>query len=108
GIVAELPAPSASALPGADPRYTYLSVFHWNPLVNGYSGMYPASSLDRLERLHDFPAAAAIAQLRRDNVTYVIVHGGPDLTANGQLPAALVELGRFGGGDGRDTLYRMR
>ena len=42
GVVAELPM-RASGLPGADPAYSYLSTFHWQPIVNGYSGFYPAS-----------------------------------------------------------------
>jgi hypothetical protein len=108
GIVAELPASYADRLPGPDPLYTYLSTFHWFPLVNGYSGMYPASYGPRLDRLHDFPGPRAINQLRHDNVSYVIVHGGPDLLADDQLASELIELGRFGQGDARDTLYRVR
>lgn len=108
GVVAELPAAHADALPGPDPLYAYLSTFHWYPLVNGYSGMYPVWYSDRLDRLNDFPGTRAIEQLRRDNVRYVIVHGGPELSSSGQAPDGLIELGRFGSGDGRDTLFRVR
>ena len=75
GVVAEFPAPRADALPGDDAEYAYMSTFHWFPLVNGYSGVYPPSYLARLDRLLDFPDARALAQLRRDNVVYVVVHG---------------------------------
>ena len=44
-----------TALPGDDAEYAYMSTFHWFPLVNGYSGMYPPSYLARLERLATFP-----------------------------------------------------
>ena len=71
GIVAEFPAPRADALPGHDAEYAYMSTFHWLPLVNGYSGVYPQSYLARLDRLLAFPDARALAQLRRDNVAYV-------------------------------------
>ena len=41
GVVAEFPVPRADALPGDEPEYAYMSTFHWFPLVNGYSGIYP-------------------------------------------------------------------
>src|SRR4029079_5906897 len=75
GIVAEFPVPQPDTLPGHDAEYAYMSTFHWFPLVNGYSGTYPPSYLARLERLRGFPDERSIAQLRRDGVTYVIVHG---------------------------------
>jgi hypothetical protein len=74
GIVAEFPVPELGALPGHDAEFAYMSTFHWFPLVNGYSGMYPPSYLGRLDRLSDFPGPGAIEQLRRDAVRYVIVH----------------------------------
>ena len=75
GIVAEFPMPRANQLPGDEARYAYMSTFHWKPLVNGYSGYYPPSYLQRLERLEGFPDEAGIRQLRLDRVRYVIVHG---------------------------------
>ena len=77
GIVAEFPIPpQADALPGFDPRYVYMSTFHWMPLVNGYSGYYPPSYLQRLDALRRFPDATALGHLRYDGVRYVIVHSG--------------------------------
>src|SRR6185436_15280192 len=60
GVVAEFPAPRADALPGDDPEYAYMLTFHWFPLVNGYSGVYPRSYLARLDRLLDFPGPQAL------------------------------------------------
>ena len=115
GVVAEFPVPQASALPGPDPAYAYDSTFHWFPLVNGYSGFYPQSYVDRLDRLAAFPDARALAQLRRDDVRYVIVHsaGAPDarfadLARDVENTAAFIQLGRFSDRGGEAVLFRMR
>jgi hypothetical protein len=74
GIVAEFPMPQANHLPGQEAFYTYMSTFHWRPLVNGYSGFYPSRYLHRLRALRGFPDAHSIAVLREEGVNYVIVH----------------------------------
>jgi hypothetical protein len=119
GVVAEFPVPQANALPGPDPAYAYASTFHWFPLVNGYSGFYPPSYLERLDRLAGFPDARALTQLRRDNVRYVIVHStGMTTDAFASLvdavtnTGAFTELGRFADPqtDAQEgaVLFRMR
>jgi hypothetical protein len=115
GIVAELPVPPADRLPGREAEYSYLSTFHWFPLVNGYSGTYPPSYLARLEHLRGFPDERSLLELRRDNVTYVILHGSSyPGTAFGDVRnriasrGALVELGSFKDADEHAVLYRMR
>jgi hypothetical protein len=92
-----------------------MSTFHWFPLVNGYSGIYPPSYLARLERLRDFPDERSIVQLRRDNVAYVIMHGSSyPAPAFGELRGRirdagdLVELGAFDDAEGHAVLYRLR
>jgi hypothetical protein len=114
GVVAEFPVPRPETLPGPDAQYAYMSTFHWFPLVNGYSGIFPPSYLARLERLQRFPDTQSIAQLRQDNVLYVIVHGSSfEGTAfdklRGRIMAsgAFVELGVFNDADGPATLYRL-
>jgi hypothetical protein len=115
GVTAEFPMPLVDTLPGPEPRYTYMSTFHWMPMVNGYSGYYPSSYLDRLDRLQEFPAAPAIAELSKSGVRYLIVHGSsylPDeigailfeLSAN----SSLAELGHFSDGEGDTVVYRLR
>ena len=74
GIVIEFPVPKPEATPYYDPRFEYMSTFHWRPLLNGYSGFYPRSYLLRLARLKRFPDEESVASLRRENVKYVIVH----------------------------------
>jgi hypothetical protein len=115
GVVAEFPVPRLDVLPGDDAEYAYMSTFHWFPLVNGYSGTYPASYLARLERLRGFPDLRSIAQLRRDGVTYVIVHGSAyaeavfgGLRTRIDASGALSELGSFDDAEGHAVLYRMR
>jgi hypothetical protein len=76
GIVGEFPMPQPDTLPGLDPRYLYMSTFHWMPLVNGYSGYYPPSYLQRLDAVKRFPDATSLGHLRYDGVRYVIVHSG--------------------------------
>jgi hypothetical protein len=74
GVVAEFPMPEPNSTPHHDPRFAYMSTFHWMPLVNGYSGFSPPSYSRRLVRMVRFPDEASVASLRRENVRYVIVH----------------------------------
>ena len=73
GVVAELPM-RPTGLPGADPAYSYLSTFHWQPIVNGYSGFYPALYLSRLDDMAAFPDQRSMRRLRGDGVRYLVVH----------------------------------
>ena len=75
GAVAELPM-TPDSLPGSDPAYSYLSTFHWQPIVNGYSGFYPSSYLSRLADTAKFPDERALRRLRGDGVRYLVVHLG--------------------------------
>jgi hypothetical protein len=74
GVILELPAPRPDALPGQEPFYQAWSVWHWRPLVNGYSGYYPGFYLETLQRLRYFPDDESIARLQRLDVRYVVVH----------------------------------
>jgi hypothetical protein len=111
GVVLECPAPHVDALPGDDARYAYMSTFHWFPLVNGYSGVYPPSYLHRLERLSHFPDDTSIEQMRADGVQYVIVHAsrysGTELAQiRTRLGAAgMAELGTYSDGVAPATLF---
>ena len=112
GVVLECPAPHADALPGDDARYAYMSTFHWFPLVNGYSGVYPPSYLYRLERLRDFPGDVSIRQMQADGVQYVIVHRAAysetELSAiRTRLESTgMAELGTYSDGSAPATLFR--
>jgi hypothetical protein len=113
GVVAELPAPDD--VPGDDPRTSYLSTFHWQPIVNGYSGFVPQSYLDRIYDLRGFPDNEALARLRRDGVRYIVVHLAEyekderTLVVQGLTTHhRLRELGRFGDGRGEAAVYFLK
>jgi hypothetical protein len=115
GVLAEFPVPRLNALPGSDAEYAYLSTFHWFPLVNGYSGFYPPSYLNRLDRLRTFPSAEAMDQLRRDGVHYVILHAAPyppsvliEIRSQLERDGQLIEIAAFDAADGPAHLYRLR
>ena len=97
--------PSNANLPGRDAVYSYMSTFHWKPLLNGYSGYYPRSYLARLDRLEKFPDFQAMESLREDDVTYVIVHADTYSSAEFEsIVEALTDsrlrpLGRFNNGN---------
>jgi hypothetical protein len=73
-VVLELPVPRPDRLPGNDATYEYWSTSHWNPLVNGYSGYYPAAYLQTLEYLKRFPDDESMGRLRAVGVRYIVVH----------------------------------
>jgi hypothetical protein len=74
GAIIELPVPDLSQLPGWDPYYEAWSLWHWKPLVNGYSGYHPRDYLDTLLRMLSFPDDASIGRLRGHDVRYIVVH----------------------------------
>ena len=114
GVVAEFPMPRTSSLPGRDPVYSYMSTFHWKPLVNGYSGYYPRSYLQRLDALAQFPDARAIERLRSSRVRYVVVHADAYSSVElERIVAALTAsgaetLGQFDDGVSHAVVFRMR
>ena len=75
GVLAEFPTPVSTGMIGSDTRYLYFSTFHWQTLVNGYSGYVPASYTEFLDRTGDFPSAASLSYLRRRGVQYITWHG---------------------------------
>jgi hypothetical protein len=72
-VLAEVPLPlnAAENLPSM-----YFSLWHWTPMVNGYSGFVP-ESYDRLAvGFVEFPVGDWVARLRSRGVTHVIVNCG--------------------------------
>ena len=74
GVLFEFPVPAPDSLPYLEPRFVYMSTFHWKPLLNGYSGFYPRSYLRRLDRASTFPDEESVASLGREGVRYIVVH----------------------------------
>lgn len=114
GVIAELPMPLPSTLPGWEADYAFWSTAHWKPLVNGYSGYSPPDYIRTLERMRNFPDDQSIFALRSLGVRYVIVHRAyydPESYTTLMLRAALrPELrpyGRYQGPGGDADLFLL-
>jgi len=71
GVVAEFPAPGPISEGIPEVYYQYESTFHWKPLLNGYSGMYPTTYVQWIQAMRGFPDDASIATLAERHVSYV-------------------------------------
>jgi hypothetical protein len=58
-----------------DPTYMYYSTFHWQYLLNGYSGFFPPSFDNLVTRLRSFPDPVSLEALRSRAARYVVIHG---------------------------------
>jgi hypothetical protein len=58
-----------------DAAYMFQSTFHWQTLANGYSGFYPPSYVELLDRMRSFPSPESLDLLRQRDVSLVLVHG---------------------------------
>ena len=71
--IAEFPLPQDETL---NTPYMYFSLWHWTPMVNGYSGFIPNSYKELRSDMARFPSDDAVAALRRRGVTYVTLNCG--------------------------------
>jgi hypothetical protein len=72
-VLAELPVTEAVHL---NTPYMYFSLWHWTPMVNGYSGFFPPSYQALAPELIAFPRGSSADALRRRGVTHVTVNCG--------------------------------
>jgi hypothetical protein len=54
--------------------YMYFSIWHWTPMVNGYSGFNPRSYAALVEGTSGFPDPRSLDYLARTGVTHIAVH----------------------------------
>jgi hypothetical protein len=73
-VVLELPVPTPNTLWGSETTFQYFSIFHWQPLVNGYSGYPPASYVRLLDSVKAFPSEHTLRQLETRGVGLIILH----------------------------------
>lgn len=115
-VILELPLPRADALHTIqDGLYMYESTFHWQPILNGYSGFYPRSYLELLEETKKFPDPSALAYLRRRGVDYIVLHGRymrPDQFGRWAAELAarndVEQVAQFPTVGGDDLVFRLR
>jgi hypothetical protein len=73
-VILELPVPGPHAMPFHDPEFEFYSTMHWRPLVNGYSGYFPAEYDQTIHDMLDVPSSRSVARLRALTVRYIVVH----------------------------------
>ena len=114
-ILAEFPTPEQVGITWWDTHYLYFSTFHWQRLLNGNSGFWPASYIEFLHRTRYFPNSGDLEYLRERGVQYIAWHGAfvdprqyrrtaERLDARPDLE--LVAVAPWGGSESR--LYRFR
>jgi hypothetical protein len=74
GPVLELPLPPDGRRAHYNPEFQFQSTFHWQPIVNGYSGNTPKSYHRTAAAMRAFPSDSAIARLRAIGVRFVVLH----------------------------------
>ena len=115
-VVAEVPLARADSLHSIhDGLYMFNSTWHWQPIVNGYSGFFPRSFMELAEQTGAFPDDRSIAYLKSRGVDFLVIHGGlmtPD--EFGGMTAALLArpdieaIARFEERMGSDVVFRLR
>lgn len=55
-------------------EYTYNSVYHWQPLVNGYSTFLPPDYYALVKDVQKFPARSAVKRLQKWGTQWMVVH----------------------------------
>lgn len=73
-VLAEFPSRVNISHITRDVSFMYFSIWHWLPMINGYSGFIPPDYEPLMDSLEDFPAPAAIDVLRSAGVTHVTVN----------------------------------
>jgi hypothetical protein len=74
GAVAEFHFPYRRPDFPRNTRYMFWSMWHWHPLLNGYSDYTPQDYLDIASDVNDFPGPKGLAILRAHRVRYVAIH----------------------------------
>lgn len=107
-VVLELPI----GQPDYDLRAVYYSTVHWRPIVNGYSGFFPAPYGPLVAALSEMGRHPELSRqaVRASGATHAIVHEGAYLGTEGAEASALlrdagaVEIFR----EGSDVLFLLR
>jgi hypothetical protein len=101
-----------------DPSYLYYSTFHWQSLVNGYSGFFPPSYRRLANAVRKFPDEPAMDAIKSHGTRYLVIHGEwlrdgryerllPMLDARRDLALVSRRPWRHGERFGEISLYRV-
>lgn len=115
-VVAEVPFARADALHSiSDGLYMFNSTWHWQPIVNGYSGFFPKTFIELAENTASFPDERSIAYLKSRGVDLLVIHGNlMDPERFGKITAALIArpdteaLVQFEERMGSDMVFRLK
>jgi hypothetical protein len=114
-VVAEAPFARPDRLDSIhDGLYMFYSTYHWQPLVNGYSGFFPPSFMELAAATDDFPDAESIAYLKARGVEVIVVHGALFGPRYGEVAAAMLKdpnleaTAQFDEPGGTDMVFRVR
>ncbi len=75
-----------------DPTYLYYSTFHWQSLINGYSGFFPPSYQKLATTVRNFPDQTSIDAITSHGVRYLVIHG--EYLFGGRYESLLPDLDR--------------
>ena len=74
-VILELPLPDKPTDVWKEAERVYFSIYHWERMVNGYSGYFPPSYDDLyMKKLKGFPSNQTIELIKNLGVTYLIIH----------------------------------
>lgn len=90
-LLAEFPSWEQTGDSAMDTRYSYFSTFHWQTLVNGYSGYFPPSYMEFQHRTRDFPSDASLQYLRERGVEYIGWHGAFSQPGRAERTTAILD-----------------
>ena len=115
-VIAEVPFAHADRLHSiSDGLYMYNSTWHWQPLVNGYSGFVPKTFVELAEQMLSFPDDRSIAYLKQRGVDFLVIHGSlmerqefGEMTAKLLARPDLQATAQFEERMGSDVVFRLR
>ena len=115
-VVAEVPFARAHALHSiSDGLYMFNSTWHWQPIVNGYSGFFPKTFMELALNTEFFPDESSMHYLKRRGVDLIVVHGSlmspkafGEMTANLLARPDTEALARFEEPGGADVVFRLK
>jgi hypothetical protein len=115
-VVAEVPFARADELHRIyDGLYMFNSTWHWQPIVNGYSGFFPDTFMELAEQTRSFPDESSIRYLKQRGVDLLVIHGSLMTPEEfGDMTAALLArrdidtMAQFEEPLGSDVVFRLR